>query len=275
MFFGGSGRPDSFGGTDIYASYRADIHDDFGWQTPTNLGPNINTAAEEIASSYFDNGDAPQLYFGSTKPGGLGATDLYVSGLQADGSWGPATPVAELTSTSNENHPHIRRDGLEISFYSDRPGGSGGNDLWVATRAAVDAPWSAPVNLGPTVNSSANEVHAYLSADATTMYFGSNRPGGFGASDLYVTTREQIFPATRDECKNDGWERFGIYKNQGDCVSYVATGGENQPGSRPFWTIRECLERPASAGLSAWRKGPGRPAAADAAAFVFVTGARE
>jgi len=36
--------------------------------------------------------------------------------------------------------------------------------------------------------------------------------------------------SNQDDCKNDGWERFGIYKNQGDCVSYVATGGENEPG---------------------------------------------
>ncbi len=45
-----------------------------------------------------------------------------------------------------------------------------------------------------------------------------------------MTTREQIFPTTKDDCKKDGWESFGIYENQGDCVSYVATGGGNQPG---------------------------------------------
>ena len=45
-----------------------------------------------------------------------------------------------------------------------------------------------------------------------------------------MTTRAQIFPTTKDECKNDGLERFGIFKNQGDCVSYVATGGNNAPG---------------------------------------------
>jgi hypothetical protein len=41
-----------------------------------------------------------------------------------------------------------------------------------------------------------------------------------------MTTRTQIFPATKDECKDGGFERFGIFKNQGDCDSYVATGGE-------------------------------------------------
>jgi len=37
------------------------------------------------------------------------------------------------------------------------------------------------------------------------------------------------FPTTAGECKNGGWETFGTFKNQGDCVSYVATGGKNQP----------------------------------------------
>ncbi len=60
--------------------------------------------------------------------------------------------------------------------------------------------------------------------------FSSNRPGGSGGFDLWMTTRAQIFPMTKDECKNDGFERFGIFKNQGDCVSYVATGGTNTPG---------------------------------------------
>jgi hypothetical protein len=44
-----------------------------------------------------------------------------------------------------------------------------------------------------------------------------------------MTSRAQIFPTTKDECKQDDWQRFGIYKNQGDCVSYVATDGNNPP----------------------------------------------
>jgi hypothetical protein len=39
-------------------------------------------------------------------------------------------------------------------------------------------------------------------------------------------------PATTEDCKNDGWRNFGVFRNQGDCVSYVATGGKNPPGKR-------------------------------------------
>ena len=235
MYFG-SDRPGGFGpatGTptaDLYESYRADIHDDFGWQTPINLGAGVNTAANENGNGYFDNGGHPQLFFGSDRLGPSGNADMYVSNLQADGSWGPATLIPELSTTATENRPSLRQDGLEIFFYSARAGGVGGTDLWTATRASVDDVWSTPVNLGPTVNTIGTELHPYLSADATTLVFASSRPGGSGSTDLWMTTRAQIFPTKKDECKNGGFERFGIFKNQGDCVSYVATGGGNQPG---------------------------------------------
>jgi hypothetical protein len=199
MFFG-SDRPGGFGGVDIYQSYRADIHDDFGWQAPTNLGANVNTTADENGSGYFANGGSPQLYFGSGRSGGLGGQDLYVSSRQADGTWGPAALILELSSNGADNRPTLRRDGLEIFFYAVRPaGGLGGPDLWTATRVAVGAPWSAPVNLGALVNGSAAENHPYLSADGRTLVYVSNRAGGAGGSDLYAITRTAQLTVTADD----------------------------------------------------------------------------
>jgi hypothetical protein len=50
------------------------------------------------------------------------------------------------------------------------------------------------------------------------------------ASGDIVVTDAQPFPTSKDQCKNGGWQTFGVFKNQGDCVSFVATGGRNQPG---------------------------------------------
>jgi Tol biopolymer transport system component len=229
MFFA-SARTGGFGGADLYQSYRADVHNDFGWQTPTNLGPNVNTTAAENGNGFFANGGSPQLFFGSDRLGPTGNSDLYMSQQQPDGTWGLATRIPELSTSFAENRPTLRQDGLEIFFYSNRTGTVGGNDLWTATRASLDDAWSTPVDLGVPVNSSGTEIHPYLSADATTIVFSSDRTGGSGSTDLYVITRAQIFPATKDECKDGGFERFGIFTNQGDCVSYVATKGTNGPG---------------------------------------------
>jgi Tol biopolymer transport system component len=192
VFFA-SFRPGGFGGADHWASWRPHTHDDFGWQAPTNLGANVNTAAFDAGSGYFENDEAgaPQLFFGSTRTSGLGGTDMYMSTLQADGSWGPATLIPELNSTADDNRANVRHDGLEIFFYSARAGGAGGVDLWVATRDTVDAAWSTPVNLGAPVNTSATELHPYLAADAETLFFSSSRAGGSGGLDLYVTTRSK------------------------------------------------------------------------------------
>jgi hypothetical protein len=216
MFFVSS-RTGGFGGSDLWQSYRPDIHDDFGWQTPTNLGPNVNTAAAESGNGYFDNGGSPQLFFGSDRLGPPGSADLYVTNRQPDGSWGAATRIAELSSTGTDNRPTLRRDGLEIFFYSDRPGGVGGSDLWTSSRATVDAPWSTPVDLGATVNSTENELHPTLSADASTMIFGSTRAGGFGGADLYMSTRAAELTVTA----NDQSRLFG---QANPALTYELTG---------------------------------------------------
>jgi Tol biopolymer transport system component len=189
MFFN-SDRPGGFGQNDLWASYRAHTKDDFGWQAPVNLA-SLNTLFLDQGAGYFENdeGGAPLLFFNSDRPGGAGATDVYVSQLMADGAFGPPTRVAELSSPASDNRPSVRFDGLEVFFFSNRAGSFGGVDLWSATRATVFDSWSTPVNLGPVVNSVVNDQHAYIASDRRTLYFASARAGGFGAIDLYVTTR--------------------------------------------------------------------------------------
>lgn len=85
--------------------------------------------------------------------------------------------------------PSISKDGLSLYFFSDRPGGLGSNDIYVSQRASVDDPWGLPQNLGPTINTSDNENAPTLSLDGHRLYFASDRPGGFGGLDLYVSRR--------------------------------------------------------------------------------------
>ena len=188
-----SKRPGGFGLIDLWVSTRNHTHDDFDWQLPINLGPGVNSAADDNGPSYFENEEdgTPQLYFGSSRPGGVGGADIYLSEQIADGSFGPAVLVMELSSPLTENRPSICHDGLEIFFHSNRAGG-GGFDLWVATRESTLDAWSPPVNLGDTVNSAFVEQNAYLSSDGKTLFFFSDRPGGFGSADLYMTTRTKL-----------------------------------------------------------------------------------
>jgi hypothetical protein len=190
-----SDRSGSLGGLDIWVSYREHIHDPFDWQPAWNAGAGVNSVFGESAPSYFENvGGAPQLFFHSDRPGGPGGTDIYVSELSPDGTFGPASLVAELSSPSSEQHPSIRFDGLEMFFFSPRPGSLGGPDLWVATRKTVFDPWSVPTNLGPIVNSAVAEVQPYIASDRQTLYFQSPRFGGSGGQDIWMTTRSKGKP---------------------------------------------------------------------------------
>jgi len=72
-------------------------------------------------------------------------------------------------------------------FDSNRQGGSGGLDIWTATRASVADPWSPPTNLAA-LNTSVDELRASFSWDGSTLYFGRN-PSANGSMDLWFTTR--------------------------------------------------------------------------------------
>jgi len=197
MFFS-SGRTGS-AGVDIWVSRREDTHDEFAWQPPENLGPGVNSTATDAGPAYFENDEVgvAQLYFNSNRPGvGLGMANIYVSEQLADGSFGPASLVVELSAPGESNRASIRHDGREIFFTSTRPGSiptgtpvGNSTDLWVATRETVFDPWSEPINLGSTVNSAQIEVQPYLSSDRETLFFASIRPDGFGNTDIYMTTR--------------------------------------------------------------------------------------
>lgn len=186
---------------DIWVSARDDVHDDFGWQSPVNLGPGVNLAVgslfQNFGPAYFEDRTtgSTTLYFNSDRPNG-GNFHTYASTLQQDGTFGPAVLVPELSSTHSEERPAIRNDGLEMFFSSNRPGGLGsGFNLWVSRRASTLDPWSEPVEVGDPINSAGFQVRdPALSSDGNTLFFASNRPDGFGGSDfgggdIWMSTR--------------------------------------------------------------------------------------
>jgi hypothetical protein len=165
-----------------------------GWSEPEHLacapeGP--NSALDEQGPSYMQG----RLYFSRSSAAVLG--DLYVSEMSGDMRFGPASLIAELSDAgANDIQPNVRNDGREIVFSSNRTGGQGGQDIWSATRVSVGDPWSTPVNLGVSVNTSFGESRPSLSWDAQQLLFGRAGPvgtgeGGAGASDIYVATRER------------------------------------------------------------------------------------
>jgi Tol biopolymer transport system component len=188
-----STRPGGCGGGDLYVARRHDRKDDFGWQAPEHLGCVVNSPANDNCDNVFEDESGTEvLYFGSDRPGGVGRRDIYASRMGADGTFGPPEPVAELNTSYDDHCPAVRRDGLELIFMSDRPGGLGLADYWMATRASTKDPWSVPVNLTVLNSPAYDSGKMTFSFDGRQFYFYSNRPGGYGGYDVYVATREKL-----------------------------------------------------------------------------------
>ena len=110
---------------------------------------------------------------------------------KADFTFG--TPVnlgPTVNSPAIDGHPSISADGLSIFFYSERPGGYGDRDIWLATRATKDEDWSLVENAGSPVNTPYRDSAPTISADGLMLFFDSDRPGGSGNPDIWMTTRE-------------------------------------------------------------------------------------
>jgi hypothetical protein len=116
------------------------------------------------------SGRVVQLGAGSPPPYHFGAPQL----------------ITELASTQQTGNPTLTADLLEIYFTVDVPGDSG--DVWFSTRGAADLPFAAPQPVAG-VNTMSFETSSAISADGLTLWFGSDRPGGVGAVDVWVSTR--------------------------------------------------------------------------------------
>jgi len=111
------------------------------------------------------------------------------------GPWGQpqnlqaAGADSELNTVALEGCPAISRDGTSLYFASNRAGGVGGIDIYVSTRSAIGDPWSAPTNVGPPINTSADELCPTPMRDGHGFMFVSSRSGGCGGLDIYATRR--------------------------------------------------------------------------------------
>jgi WD40 repeat protein len=104
----------------------------------------------------------------------------------------PVNLGAPVNSTFADAGPAISKNGLSLYFHSERPGSLGSTDLWVSQRASEDEQWGPPVNVGTAVNTPFTEAVAALSRDEHWLFFGSDRPGGSGGVDIWVSYRQHI-----------------------------------------------------------------------------------
>ncbi|MEI8133843.1 MAG: OmpA family protein [bacterium] len=147
-----------------------------------NLGKGINCEWWDGQPSISKDGQL--LFFASDRKKGHGGMDIYMCTRNGSGTWSNPIDLA-FNGSGNEMSPFISSDNQTLYFASnDMPGGMGGFDIYVTHRNGENE-WSEPKNLGPAVNTKADEIFFMIPPTEDAVYLTSNREGGVGSFDLY------------------------------------------------------------------------------------------
>ena len=180
-----SDRTGGHGDVDIWMCSRETADD--SWSSPINMGTNINSKLKDGGQTL--SVDGLTLIFSSYVPGRI--VDLFMcTRSSVSQPWSRRRNLESLNSRSIDAGPSLSADGRTLVFCSNREEHPRKKyDLWIATRNSSNEPWSEPMKLRPGINSTHNESSPTLSADGRTLLFRSDRPGGEGGDDLWMSTR--------------------------------------------------------------------------------------
>ncbi|OYU85208.1 MAG: hypothetical protein CFE24_02580 [Flavobacterium sp. BFFFF2] len=135
--------------------------------------------------------DGCDLYFASDRPGGYGSSDLYRVRIPTDGKWGtPENLGPSINTPSRETFPFITEQS-DLIFASDRPGGMGGLDIYIAQ--PIGRFWQLFKNKEP-LNSASDDFGFILHSSKKEGFFCSNRLGGKGDDDIYYFNLQTDWP---------------------------------------------------------------------------------
>ena len=145
------------------------LDEDTGWSKPENLEP-VNSDSSEFYISFSKNGN---LYFSSSRKGGFGAEDIYVSRLSNERYTKPENIGEAINSTYSEYDPCISaNEDILVFTSSNRKDTFGGADLY-CSKITGTAKWFNAMNLGKSLNTNTREYCAYFSPDSKYFFFSS------------------------------------------------------------------------------------------------------
>lgn len=201
---------------DVYISHKQGDN----WGQAENIGTVINTETFDATSSLSSDGKI--LYIYNDEKGGT----LYSSTFEeeSNGEWGTLKIIPQLKSkSSHETHVTTTADGKKMIFTSDRDGGLGDLDMWMAEQDD-NGKWLEPVNLGETLNTPYEERGPFILADGSAMYFSSQGHKGMGGHDIFRTDWDE------DKKEWSEPENIGYPINTADDDVYISYTGDGRRG---------------------------------------------
>ena len=201
------------------------------WSPPSVLPEPINTVANE--GSVFLNKRGQSMYITQCKvekKQDLGC-GIYVSKRRGK-LWGASQLIQiKVDDNTTIGHPTLNEDESVMIFSSDLEGGYGGKDLWLSVKEKRNR-WSSPINLGPLVNTTGDEMFPFLASDGT-IYFASDGHIGMGGFDIYKTSADEngayVLPVNLKYPINSSYNDFGMIVEDGGERGYLTS---NRKGGR-------------------------------------------
>ncbi|MCQ2283264.1 MAG: OmpA family protein [Bacteroidales bacterium] len=220
---------------DLYYSNRQN----HTWGPRIAFGSPIKTSYNEGAQCISPDGTY-LMYTMCNTDFGMGSCDLYWSKRIGDKWSRPRNFGAPVNTPDWETQPTIAADGSTIYFVSSRPGGFGGMDIW-RTTMTTEGTFTAPENLGATINTPGDDAAPFIHSDGKTLYFASNGRVGMGGYDLYYSTLQS--DGTWSEPQNMGYpintpnDEINIFINASGTQAYISSDKEGGYGGLDLYSF--------------------------------------
>jgi len=233
--------------SDVFVSKK---NEEGNYETPAPISGAINKKYHDGVTTITKDGTV--MYFSRNNSKGKNKKniiDLKVySSTLVNGRW---TEAKELSFNGNNFatcHPTISENGKWLYFASDRPNGFGGMDIYVSENK--DGTWGEPINLGPTVNSSGNEIFPFINEEGA-LFFASNGHKGLGGLDIFYAEKSSIFDETTwNTRKNVGApfntkkDDFGFYGNSTMTEGFVTSNRFGGKGGDDIYSWKSTDGKP-------------------------------
>ena len=169
--------PDGLGSCDIFISFKRGEE----WGRPKMI-PDVNTRGWE--SQPCLSADGKKLFFVSSREGGIGESDIYMSVRTQEGFSTPVNLGSKVNSIGAEDRPFIHPDGQTLYFSSDAHPGYGGKDLYMSRWE--NGEWQTPINLGDQINSIGDEISIFINILGDKAYIAKeNNENNRSDFDIY------------------------------------------------------------------------------------------
>ena len=201
----------------------------------TTFSKKLNTPLHE-GSAVYDDQNKVFYYTGNNAAKGRQREDSdnnirlqLFSATELGDTWDKPVKLNFNNDNYSYCHPALSADGKKMIFASDQPGGYGGMDLWMVEKSGES--WSAPKNLGSTINTSGNEVFPFITTQ-DLLYFASNYHPGYGGLDIFQSTNNGLVwtqPLNVGIPINSSKDDFGLITKDDLVSGYLSSnrGGED------------------------------------------------